>query len=168
MVHACMGREAADFPPLCTSAGLQLPQGADARSVEASGGAIWGAGWSWGGERSASGVATRPHALCPRALQVYLILDEFLCGGEIQETAKKVMSMHACPVSFFLCRGAPPHTASLSSSHALDAGHSGAARRAGQDRHIGFPFMRILHYFWDFRVSSKDTDSVLLRWPATP
>jgi len=24
-------------------------------------------------------------------LQVYLILDEFICGGEIQETAKKVI-----------------------------------------------------------------------------
>jgi hypothetical protein len=24
-------------------------------------------------------------------VQVYLILDEFICGGEIQETAKKVI-----------------------------------------------------------------------------
>ena len=62
-------------------------------------------------------------------MQVYLILDEFICGGEIQETAKKV------------CRCEIPEMAGHSCSSVvrlplLPPGDSGTPCRAGQDRHL--------------------------------
>jgi len=39
--------------------------------------------------------------------QVYLILDEFICGGEIQETAKKVRGQSAACTLTLLCNETP-------------------------------------------------------------
>lgn len=42
-------------------------------------------------------VADALHTALLPAPQVYLILDEFICGGEIQETAKKVRGVPQVP-----------------------------------------------------------------------
>lgn len=55
------------------------------------------------------------------ASQVYLILDEFICGGEIQETAKKVgqeSKRKAGGQVHCVCgRGTPPERAHLASNY---------------------------------------------------
>jgi len=79
-------------------------------------------------------------------IQVYLILDEFICGGEIQETAKKVegsdcqgilraVSLTSYEAILTVCDRATKILTSNTSLY-LHAGNIGAIGRTGQDRYI--------------------------------
>jgi hypothetical protein len=57
--------------------------------------------WPAGAE---AGTCSAP----PPTRQVYLILDEFIMGGEMQETSKKVGSLQGQPVACCCCRACGP------------------------------------------------------------
>ena len=103
----------------------------------------------WGGGlvcvRAACVRASPPSSFsCPPSLQAYLILDEFILGGEIQETSKKVCGGRerkerewglergvGAPL-LFSHRALQTHRIA---SHG-NAGHPRAAGRAGPDRDL--------------------------------